>query len=160
MYADDTLLLNDGTTIAESIDNSQKALDNVVNWCRLNKMTINIGKTKFMIVTPSNSTYTVTKNLYIGCTKLSQVHTYEYLGVVIDDKLNMGAHIDKVCVNVQKKYGILRKIRRFISERTAILIYETMIRPHFDYGDYVIDSGTQEKIDKLERIQDRIVRTI
>ena len=35
-----------------------------------------------------------------------------------------------------------------------------MIRPHFDYGDYIIDSGTQGKIDKLERIQDRIVRTI
>ena len=35
-----------------------------------------------------------------------------------------------------------------------------MIRPHFDYGDYMIDSGTQNNIDKLERIQDRILLTI
>ena len=35
-----------------------------------------------------------------------------------------------------------------------------MIRPHFDYGDFVVDSGTQCKIDKLERIQDKIVHTI
>ena len=72
----------------------------------------------------------------------------------------MNAHIDKVCINVQKKYGILRKIRRYIREDTAILIYKVRIRPHFDYGDYMVDSGTQNKIDKLERIQDRIVRTI
>ena len=72
----------------------------------------------------------------------------------------MNPYIDKVCVSVQKKYGILRKIRRYISEETALLIYKTMIRPHFDYGDYIIDSGIQSKIEKMERIQDRIIRTI
>ena len=69
----------------------------------------------------------------------------------------MSAQIDKVCTTVQKKYGVLRKIRRFIGLDTAILIYKVMIRPHFDYGDYMIDSGTQCKIEKLERIQDRII---
>ena len=72
----------------------------------------------------------------------------------------MGAHIDKMYTNVQKKYGILGKIRRYISEDTALLIYKVMIIPHFDYGDYIIDSGTQCKIDELERIQERIVYTI
>ena len=38
-----------------------------------------------------------------------------------------------------------------------ILIYKIMIRPHFDYRDFMIDSGTQNKLDKLEGIQDRIV---
>ena len=73
----------------------------------------------------------------------------------------MDTHIDKICTNVQKKYGILRKIRRYyIAEETALLIYKVMIRPHFDYGDYMIDFGIQKKIDKLDRIQDRIIRTI
>ena len=35
-----------------------------------------------------------------------------------------------------------------------------MIRHHFDYGDYMIDSGEQCKIDKLDCIQDRIIHTI
>ena len=35
-----------------------------------------------------------------------------------------------------------------------------MIRPHFDYGDFMIESGTQNKIDKLEHIQNKIVRMI
>ena len=40
--------------------------------------------------------------------------------------------IKYICTNVQKKYGILRKIRRYMSEDTALLIYKVMIRPHFD----------------------------
>ena len=72
----------------------------------------------------------------------------------------MGSQIDKVCTSVQKKYGILRKICRYISQETALLIDKVMIRPHFDYGDFRIDSWVQSKIEKMERIQDKIVRTI
>ena len=160
MYADDTLLVNTGKTLAETVENSQKSLDIVTKWCVLNKMSININKTKFMIISPFITDYVIPKALYISNTKLSQVHTYEYLGVQIDDKLSMNAHIDKVCTCVQKKYGILRKIRRYIGEETAKLIYKVMIRPHFDYGDYMIDTGLQKNIEKLERVQERIVRTI
>ena len=66
MYADDTLLINNGTTVDESIVNSQKTLDIVTNCCRLNKMTINIGKTKYMIINPSSSEYTATVESSIG----------------------------------------------------------------------------------------------
>ena len=79
-------------------------------------MTIDVGKTKYMIVTPSNNENTIATKLSIRDTNLSQVHEYKYLGVHIDGKLTMGAQIDiMVCTNVQKKYGILRKIRRYIS---------------------------------------------
>ena len=104
-----------------------------------------------MIVTPSNNENTIATKLSIRDTNLSQVHEYKYLGVHIDSKLTMGARIDiMVCTNVQKKYGILRKIRRYISLDTALLIYKVMIRHHFDYGDYMMDSGAQCKIDKLD----------
>ena len=117
-------------------------------------MTINIGKMKYMIVTPSNSEYTLTVGSSIGQVKLSQVHVYEYLGIYFDDKLTMNAQIDKVCMNVQNKYGILREIRSYISVETAVMLYKVMIRPDFDYGDYMIKSGAQGKIDKLECIED------
>ena len=51
MYADDTLLINSGTDIDESINKGQNVLE-VTNCCRLNKMMINIGKTKYMSVNP------------------------------------------------------------------------------------------------------------
>ena len=68
-----------------------------------------------MIISPSNNEYILAKGLHVNEIELSQVHVYEYLGILIDDKLTMGAHTDKVCKNVQKKYGILRTIRIYIS---------------------------------------------
>ena len=91
---------------------------------------------------------------------LSRVHVYEYLGVHIDDKLNMKNQIDNICKKAQQKHGILKKIRKYITQETALCVYKTMVRPHFDYGDYMIDSGTQNRIDKIDRIQDKIIRTI
>ena len=55
----------------------------------LNKMTINIGKTKFTLLSPSHNDCMIPKDLYIRDIKLSQVHFYDYLGVSIDDKLSM-----------------------------------------------------------------------
>ena len=104
MFADDTLLVNSGTTILESVEKSQKTLDIVNKLCILNKMTINIGKTKYMIVSPSTVDSTSIE-LYIQNVNLSIVHVYEYLGVYIDDKLTMEGQIDKVTTNVQRKYG-------------------------------------------------------
>ena len=51
-------------------------------------------------------------------------------------------------------------MRRYISERTALLIYKVMIMPHYDYVDFVIDSATKYKTDKLERLHKRAIRTI
>ena len=130
-----------------------------MNWCTSNKMTINIGKIKYMFVTPLNSEYMLTVGSSIGHVKLSQVHVNEYSGIYIDDKLTMIAQIDKVCMNVQNKYGILRVVRSYISLETAVMLYKVMIEPDFDYGDYMIESEAQGKIDKLERIEDKIVRT-
>ena len=95
MYADDTLLINSGKTLHELIINSQLSLNIVANWCDLNKMSINIGKTKFMVISPTNITHNIPLELYIKDIKLSQIHVYEYLGVHIDDKLTMGSHIEK-----------------------------------------------------------------
>ena len=35
-----------------------------------------------------------------------------------------------------------------------------MIIPHFDYVDFVIDSATKDKTDRLERLHKRAIRTI
>ena len=64
MYANDTLLLNNGKTISETITNSQRSLDIVTKWCLLNKMTIHIGKT-VIIISPLCSIQNLVGDLYI-----------------------------------------------------------------------------------------------
>ena len=51
-------------------------------------------------------------------------------------------------------------MRRYITERTALLIYKVMIMPHYDHIDFVIDSAPKEKTDRLERLHKHAIRTI
>ena len=60
----------------------------------------------------------------------------------------------------RQKLGILYKIRKFITSETALLLYKVMIRPHLEYGDFFINSANQKCIDKIERLQERILRVI
>ena len=47
------------------------------------------------------------------------------------------------------------KIRRFITEHSAIRIYKSMLLPYFDYGDIVYDKARQIDLDKLQRAQNK-----
>ena len=72
----------------------------------------------------------------------------------------MNNHVDSIHKKCITKLGMLYKIRGFISHDTSLLVYKSMIRPYMDYGDFVVDSAHISKVDKLDRIQERIVRLI
>ena len=46
--------------------------------------------------------------------KVSTVHQYEYLGMILDDKLTMNEYLDVIWKKTISKIGILAKIRSFI----------------------------------------------
>ena len=58
------------------------------------------------------------------------------------------------------KLGILSKICCFITEKTASQMYRTMILPHLEYIDFVIESSTKEIISKMDRVEERALRRI
>lgn len=46
LYADDTVLYQSGTSVREVHRQLQVKLDQFVDWCRMNNLTLNIKKTK------------------------------------------------------------------------------------------------------------------
>ena len=44
---------------------------------------------------------------------------------------------------------MLLEIRRYVTEEAALLIFKTFVLCHFDYGNFVVDSGNKSSIDKL-----------
>ena len=158
MYADDTLLLNAGKTELQAVNQSQICFDKVIAWCDLNRLTINKDKTKHLCIT--NKKHILNTTIRKGVETLGNVETYEYLGFNIDRKLTMNPYVDKVIKKVSYKLYTMNIMRRYITERTALMIYKVMVMPHFDYVDFVIDSATKEKTDRLERLHKRAIRTV
>ena len=158
MYADDTLIISKANDALTAANKAQKALEEMVFWCEENKLTINRGKTKFMLI--KHTKVLCEPQVMMGNYKLGTVRSYEYLGIILDDKLSMNEYLDSMWKKANAKVGILAKIRRFISEKTAMMIYKCMIRPHLDYIDFVVESGSADRIKKLDTLQIKAVRRI
>ena len=77
---------------------------------------------------------------------------------------NMGLSLDRQieCMfkKAYKKLRILSRIRIFIMDKTACKIYKTMVRPHLEYVDFIIESGSKVYVSKLHRLQERALRKI
>ena len=158
MYADDTLILSKSDNVEEVTSKAKETLGKIMRWCEVNKLTINYKKTKYMVV--KHTKIPAEPCIEIGDVKISTVQQYEYLGVLLDDKLSMNEYADAVWKKANTKVGILAKIRRFISENTAAKIYKTMIRPHLDYIDFVLDSSSADRVRKLDTLQNKALRRI
>ena len=101
MYADDTLLMSNADSMTESIASCQSMLDNMVKWCKTNKLTINIKKTKCMNINSRSESSSAI--ISIDGIKLDEVHQFEYLGMKIDSKLEMNKHVDDMYVKAKAK---------------------------------------------------------
>ena len=156
MYADDTLLMSSSIDMNESVSKCQLMLDKVITWCDNNKLTVNVKKTKCMFINPWNHTPNVIPMIKGKC--LEVIKHFEYLGMQIDDKLQMNKHVENMYKKARCKLGILYKIRKFIGYQTSLLLYKVMILPHMEYGDFIVDSANQKSISKLDTLQVKAIR--
>ena len=135
MYADDAYL----TYAGDDADNIQlrlnQDLENVHNWLRANKLTLNMAKTEFMLIGSRQRLNTITESptFAINDFQISQVTTAKSLGVIIDDRLDWSGHIEKITKKVASGIGAIKRIMHLVPQSTLHLIYQALIQPHFDY---------------------------
>ena len=116
MYADDTHL----TYAGDDADNIQlrlnQDLENVHNWLRANKLTLNMTKTEFMLIGSRQRLNTLTESptFAINDFQISQVTTAKLLGVIIDDRLDWSGHIEKITKKVASGIGAIKRIRHLV----------------------------------------------
>ena len=107
-------------------------LRNFFNWCSANKLTINLDKTCFMVI--SNRFIPPLQNcLKIDSTYLKHVSDYKFLGVQIDDKLKFNKHISDISFKISKSVGILYKLSNYLPIPTMLNIYYALVNSYFMY---------------------------
>ena len=107
MYADDTLLVSKSDTVLGTAGKAQKAFDEMISWCDENKLTINRDKTKYMLI--KHTKVACESQINMGSFKLGTVHSYEYLGILLDDKLSMNDYLDSMWKKTNVKSGFWQK---------------------------------------------------
>ena len=113
-FADDTLSYLPTKDFLGFEKRVNKSLDQISQWINSNKLTINLNKSKFMLVGPSAITdnQMLTFALNIQNQNLEKVKKCKYLGVIFDEKFNWKAHISHLTNRLSKVAGIFYKLRK------------------------------------------------
>lgn len=164
LFADDTNLLyaNKDLKMLETVVNAE--LRKVCEWLAVNKLTLNISKSNFIIFRPYQKAlnFQPVIKLFDNDTKhyitLECKEYVKYLGIIIDYNLNWKHHINYITLKISKTVGIISKLRYSIPNHTLLDIYRSLISPYLTYGVVVWGNAAKVHIQKLLILQKRALR--
>ena len=100
----------------------------------------------------------MTHRLHINNAEIQRTDKYTYLGVVLDEGLTFEPHAKNVINRVSTKLNQLKKVRKCLSKKVALLVYKNMMLPIAEYGDIYLYSATQDSRKKLRTLQNKALR--
>ena len=161
MYADDTAILAKGNCLNEMKDNMEEDLKYLNLWFKKNKLIVNTSKSKFSIIDhKGNKQNTMIKSIKFGDKDINRVEKYTYLGLDIDEKLNFESQCLKVRRVCNYRIGQLGRLRPFVTQNLAILIYKSMIKPIFETYCMYYSVCSKKSLKYLNSLQNKAVRII
>ena len=157
IYADDTTMFatlnNTDHTAFENEINQELVL--VSNWLKLNKLSLNIGKTKAMVFhTPRRKPFV--PNLFIDNVQIEFVDNFNFLGIILDKNLKFKPHITHLTTKISKTIGILNRLKHFLPIGALLNIYNALVVSHLNYGTMIWGNRSG----KLKNLQKKAVRII
>ena len=170
LFADDTFLCAQNSDIQLLENEVNSELKNVFKWLASNKLTLNVSKSKFMIVTnkkrfPPNFSISLNGECVNAIAaetghkpQLDQCDSYKYLGVYIDKKLSWKPHIEYICKKIAKACGALAKLRHSVSTELLIEIYHALIHSYLRYGIAVWGNASDNILLPLQTMINRALR--
>lgn len=161
-YADDTCLIISALNFEKMKTEANSLLLLTEKWSAANKLTINISKSKAMVVAPKlkTSTSTTTATLFIGNSPIQIVNSFRYLGVILDNKLSFQDHISSIEKKVARSVGIITKLRHYVPNTILLKLYFALLHPHLLYGILVWGSTYKSYMQKLISLQNKAIRLI
>ena len=160
VYADDTTLMstlsafnNHGENTVS--DNINEELAKIDEWLKLNKLSLNVKKSKFMLFYMPGRNLQI-PNLHINNIKLECLDSFNFLGITIDKHLTWKEHINLIANKISRTVGVINRLKNYIPENALLTIYNTLIIPHLNYG--ILTWGFNQ--DRILKIQKKAVRSI
>jgi hypothetical protein len=133
-------------------------LDKITDWLSVNKLSINATKTKFVLFISRNKKPAQTINISINNENIKQEKHTTFLGIVIDEFLTWYNDLDLVAKKMIKCTAIISRIRHYTTLNSLKLIYYALVYPYLIYGNLIWGNTYKSRIQKLMKIQNKIVR--
>ena len=160
LFADDSNLFLIGKNPYKLIETMNLEIGKVTEWLRINKLSLNLKKTHFMLFKKSQTRCALDTDLVIDGIKIGRVDKTKFLGVVIDPGLTFKSHILYIKGKIARGVGILNKCRKYLNESTLLTLYYSFVYPYFNYCNSIWGNTCQAYLDPLVKLQKRAIRII
>ena len=141
---------------ADNDQKLQKDLNKVVEWAKKWKMEFNVQKCKIMHLGHDNP-----RKVYSMDGKvLSTTEEEKDLGVLIDNKLDFGKHINSIVGRANRVLGMIRISFACLNIQMFLDMYTALVRPLLEYCVQVWSPYKIGQIKLLERVQRRATRLV
>ena len=140
-----------------------KELEHISNWFKANKLSLNINKTKWLIIHSSAKKRQMPSSLpelSIDKIIIKRDTTLKFLRVLIDENLTWKNHIDYVSSKISKNIGILYKAREILNRNNLRQLYFAFIQSYLQYANIAWASTHKSKLNQIFRHQKHAIRII
>ena len=116
-------------------------MNSLIDWLGANKLSLNVQKTNFMVFRPTNIVNEDIPMLQIDGQTIHKVNFAKFLGIVVDDELGWGNHIDLVAKKVASGAYAINAAKRYLSVENLKALYHSLVHSHLTYGNLVWGSS-------------------
>ena len=166
LYADDTGLVSSLCSFLhdEDVSNTYEISRNindelycVQEWLNVNRLSLNVAKTKYMIFhNRQRKIDEFIPDIRINDSPIERVTDFNFLGLQIDQHLNWNAHIQTFSNKISRTLGVMNRLKRYLPTKILRVLYNSLILPHLQYA--ILSWGS--KLSRLSKLQKKATRVI
>ena len=160
LFADDTNIFfshKDELFLSQTLNSELLSLS---EWCKVNKLSINLKKCNFMIFKPRQKRRTLDISVVLNNHIIAQTKEVVFLGVILDENLSWKPHILNVSRKISKSIGIIYKSSFCLSAVSLRTLYFSLVYPYLIYCITVWGSTYQTNLKRLITLQKKVIKII
>ena len=115
LYADDSMIYASGDNILQVQQKLQQCVKNISSWYKVNRLKINIDKTKVMLIGSKSQLKSLNVDDFIVSyddMPLKLVENAKYLDMFINCDISWDFHVRRLCQSTYYHISLLRRLRR------------------------------------------------
>ncbi|CAH2097448.1 unnamed protein product [Euphydryas editha] len=161
-YADDIALYSCSLSFSEANSKLNSALYYLNNWLTDHGLTLSVSKCSGIVFTRKRSVPD-SISLHINNQPITIQNHVKFLGVILDSKMSGVQHLNYISNKCEKNINILRSlsgVRWGSHPYSQKLLYNAIIRSHFDYASFVLEPCNKVALSYWTRLQAKCLRII
>ena len=148
-FADDTNMFNSSSDAAENLNGFSHDLVVMTEYFRLNKLTLNLSKTKLIHFRKPSVKISNLPVLSFRGVQIEVCSSVKCLGLTLDEFVTWEEHVSNVSSTISRQIGIIKRLR-FLPKRILRMIYFSTVHSRLTYCIGVWGSARKSLINDLE----------